>query len=88
MLSEKYDLDNLSRFLEGKPVPGFLSEYCFLNVDDYQAQTPELHPLGKLHYSGSVGRGGREEWLTEDNTIVVTIDRSGMVDGISEADPS
>lgn len=81
----KFNIEALSRELEGQRLQEFLGEYSFKNLEDYEAQTPSIYPLGKLHLSGDDGGVGMgQRWLNEDETIFVDTDPRGIITWVTE----
>lgn len=81
----KLKLESLTHEYKGTHLPGRIGESCFTDPDDYKKQTPELYPLGELHYAGgNGGRGRGERWLNKDETVFVEIDGHGDITWIGE----
>lgn len=82
----KFNQENLFRELQGRRLENFFSDYAFNKVEDYEAQTPSIYPLGQLHYGGTDGgRGSGQRWLSEDEAIFVDVDHSGTILWVTEA---
>lgn len=88
----KYNVKGLHDYLKDKVVSGFLGRGCFTLHEEFISQTPELAPLGTLHYVGPVigGRGPEYDmWRTQDGKILVYIDRyRGTIKAVDENDQS
>ena len=78
--ADMYKIEGLKDFFRDKSVQDYLPDFCFRDEAEFYKQTPTLGRLGKLHFVGDgPGRGMRQEWATEDNSIVVEITRDGEV---------
>jgi hypothetical protein len=81
----KYNLKYLFGELTERRLADFFSEYAFKDRADYEAQTPTIFPLGQLHYMGGDGlRGGGNTWTNDDETIIVNVNRDGIVTHVRE----
>jgi hypothetical protein len=86
-LFSRYSIDVLLYILQGKQ----LEEYCpitlFKDPAEFKAQTPSIHPLGRLSYiGGDCAPGDSNSWVTADGTFIVSADADGVIFMIDSAD--